>query len=58
MNAYKSGVSNRFELAEYLGVTEDYIEDALDYYKGKYGPYYAIDNYVVYFDPLIVLEKF
>jgi hypothetical protein len=58
VNAYKSGIRNRFELAEYLDVGEDYINDALNYYKGKYGAYYSIDNYLVYFDPLIVLEKF
>lgn len=58
VNAYKNGISNRYELAEYLGVTEDYIDDALNYYKGKYGPYYVIDNYAVYFDPLIIVEKF
>lgn len=58
VNAFKDGVRNRFELAEYLDVTEDYIEDALNHYKQKYGLYYKIDNYTVYFDPLIILEEF
>lgn len=58
INAYENGVKNRFELAEYLDVTEQYIDEALNYYKEKYGLYYEIDNYLIYFDPLIVLEKF
>jgi len=58
VNAYKDGVRNRFELAEYLEVTEEFINDALNYYKDKYGLYYEIDNYILYFEPLVVLRKF
>lgn len=56
INAYKAGVRNRFELAEYLDVTEEYIEEVLKYYSQKYGQFYVIDNYAVYFDPLAVME--
>jgi len=56
VNAYKDGVRNRYELAEYLGVIEEFIEDALNYYKEKYGLYYNIDNYIVYFEPLVVMQ--
>lgn len=54
--AYKSGVHNRFELAEYLEVTEEYLEEAIDYYKSKYGPYYQADGYMICFEPFGVLE--
>lgn len=56
INAFKYGVQNRYELAEYLNVTEEFIEDALKYYGQRYGPYVIIDNYVVYFEPLAVME--
>lgn len=56
VNAYKAGVRNRYELAEYLNVTEEFIEDALKYYNQKYGMFVQIDNYVVYFQPLAILE--
>lgn len=56
INAYKAGVSNRFELAEYLDVTEEFIEEVIVHYKLKYGLFYKIDNYVLYFEPLSVLE--
>ncbi|ABR47062.1 protein of unknown function DUF955 [Alkaliphilus metalliredigens QYMF] len=58
ISAYENGIRNRFELAEYLDVTEDYISDALNHYKDKYGLYYQIDNYTVYFDPLVIFKKF
>lgn len=57
VQAYKSGVRNRYELSEFLNVTEDFLQDALDYYKGKYGVYIEIDNYIIYFAPFGVLEK-
>ncbi len=57
INAFKYGVKNRYELSEYLNVTEEFIEEAIKYYKEKYGLYYQIDNYVVYFEPLAILER-
>lgn len=58
INAYKAGVRNRYELAEYLNVTESFIEEVITYYKQAYGSYMNIDNYVVYFEPLGILEVF
>lgn len=51
INAHKSGVKNKFELAEYLHITEDFLESAIEYYRGKYGITYQIDNYIIYFHP-------
>lgn len=45
------------ESAEYLDVTEEFLADALNYYKAKYGKGVCIDNYIIYFEPhLGVLE--
>lgn len=56
VNAFKHGVKNRYELAEYLNVTEEFIDEVIAHYKLKYGLFYKIDNYVLYFEPLSVLE--
>ena len=56
IDAYNAGVKNRYELSEYLNVTEKFIEEAITYYNESYGEYVKIDNYVVYFNPLGVLE--
>ena len=51
INSYESGVRDRYELAEYLGVTDQFLIDAIEYYKSKYGTYYEINNYIIYFSP-------
>ena len=58
ISAYKYGCRNRYELAEYLEVTESFLQEALNTYKEKYGPYTKVDRYVVYFEPLGVLELY
>ena len=58
VSAYKHGCRNRYEVAEYLGVTEQFLEEALCTYKEKYGVYVKIDHYVVCFEPLGVLEVY
>lgn len=56
VQAYHAGVTSRHELAEYLGVTEDFLQSALDRYKEKYGLYTTIGQYAIRFEPLGVLE--
>lgn len=53
VKAYQQGCRNRYEAAEYLGVTEEFLDDALKAYRSKYGIYAIIDNYIVYFEPAI-----
>lgn len=54
VSAYKYGCRNRYEIAEYLGVTEQFLEEALSTYREKYGLYAKIDNYMICFEPLTV----
>ena len=54
---FESGCRNRYELAEFLGVTEEFLQDAVEAYRQKYGICTTIDNYVIYFEPALgVLE--
>lgn len=53
LNAYKNHCSNISETAEYLGVTEEFMADALRYYRAKYGKGAYIDNYMIYFEPYL-----
>ncbi len=53
VKAYKSGCRNRFEVSEFLGITESFLNEALDAYRKKYGMCTKIDNYVIYFEPYI-----
>lgn len=57
ISAYKAGCSNAHEVAEYLDVTEDFLLEALNCYRHKYGTCTTFDNYTIYFEPNIaVLE--
>lgn len=58
VSAYKHGCRNRYEIAEYLEVTESFLQEALDTYKEKYGLYAKVDRYVIYFEPLGILEMY
>lgn len=58
IQAHNLHITNRFELADYLDVTEDFLEAALDWYKSKYGLYVSIDNFTICFEPLGVIEMF
>lgn len=56
-NALLSRVSSFAELADYFEVTEEFLSEALTYYKSKYGIFTTIDKkYVLYFEPLGILD--
>lgn len=58
ISAYRARCQNRHEFAEHLGVTEEFLQEALDCYREKYGSYTEIDNYMILFEPtLAVIEK-
>lgn len=59
IQGYRARCQNRHELAECLGVTEEFLQEALECYKEKYGITVMIDGYTIMFEPaLAVLEKF
>lgn len=58
IQAYKHRCQNLAEMAEYLDVTEEFLRDALDRYRSKYGKSVVVDNYVIFFEPgLAVMER-
>ena len=59
LEAFKHHCSNRYEIAEYLGVSEDTLAEALEYYRQIYGTGTMIENYFIQFEPhLQVYEYF
>lgn len=58
IRAYKHGCHSLYEAAEYLDVTEEYLKEAIDCYKSKYGEYVEIDNYVICFYPYLAVLEF
>lgn len=58
VEAYKYGCQSLHEMADYLDVTEDFLRDALEAYRLKYGHCINVDNYTVYFEPYLMVADF
>ena len=58
VRAFEHGCQNRFEIAEYLEVTEEFLEECIECYRNKYGICKQVDNYAVYFIPHLTIIKF
>ena len=56
IRAYEARCRNRYEISEYLDVTEEYLEEAIDCYKSKYGLCASVDNYIIYFEPFVIIK--
>ena len=57
IRAFETGCQDRFEVAEYLGVTDEYLCDCLEAYRDKYGIGTTVDNYYVMFIPHLAVGK-
>lgn len=51
IEAFEHGCQSRFEIAEYLEVTEEFLEECLACYRNKYGVGTTLDNYYIMFIP-------
>ncbi|WEZ09976.1 ImmA/IrrE family metallo-endopeptidase [Priestia flexa] len=54
VHAYHIGCQNRYEIAHYLNVTEEFLQETLDWYKQKYGTEVSFSNYFINFEPLLI----
>ena len=57
IRAYEQGCKNRYEVAEFLEVTEEFLEGAICEYRNKYGICTSVDNYIVFFIPQLAICK-
>lgn len=57
VRAFEHGCQNRFEIAEYLEVTEEFLEECIECYRNKYGICKQVDNYLIYFIPQLAIMK-
>lgn len=56
VQAHKDGIKNKYELAEYLNVTELFLEEALNRYQEEYGLLKKMGELTICFEPLGVIE--
>ena len=51
IKTYENNCKTKFEIAELLEVTEEFLDETLEYYSNKYGPFIQVDNYLISFIP-------
>lgn len=57
VRAYEHGCTASHEIAEYLDVTEEALQECIEFYRDKYGEYKIINNYTIYFIPYLAVFK-
>lgn len=57
IEAYEAGCTSAYNAADFLGVTEHFLKDAVDYYRSKYGVCVVVDCYIIYFEPSLGIMK-
>ena len=57
IDAYEYGCQSRYEIAEYLEVTDEFLADCIECYRQKYGIGTTVDNYYIMFIPNLTIGK-
>lgn len=58
ISAAKAGCRTQYEIAEYLDVTEEFLNEALATYRQKYGLGKLVDNYWICFIPNLQVYEY
>lgn len=56
-NAWEHGCRNQYEISDFLGVSEDTLTEALDFYRQKHGTGVWTGNYKIQFEPYLKIGK-
>ncbi|MFD2330633.1 ImmA/IrrE family metallo-endopeptidase [Cohnella sp. GCM10020058] len=56
ISAHSAGVRNRYEFAQFIGVTEDFLIQSLSRYQELYGLFTTFEGHMILFNPLMVIE--
>lgn len=57
IKAFEAKCINKFEVCEFLGVTESFFDEAIEFYKNKYGLSINVGEHTIFFNPSISVYK-
>lgn len=57
IKCFEYGCRNKYEMAEYLDVTESFLEEAIEKYHSIYGSFAVYEKYIIYFEPNLTVLK-
>ena len=58
VRAFDHGCRSRYEAARFLDVTEEFLDDTVNYYHERYGVYVQVGQHLVIFEPGLTIMKF
>lgn len=57
IRCFEAGCQSQSEMAEFLDVTEEFLKEALERYRQKYGICTSVDQYIIYFEPSLAVAR-
>lgn len=57
IRCFEAGCQSQSEMAIFLDVTEEFLREALERYRQKYGICTTQDQYIIYFEPSLAVVK-
>lgn len=54
--AFLKNLRTKDEISDFLGITENDLEEAIKHYKAKYGMFATVGKYTLWFEPRLVLQ--
>lgn len=55
VHAIKNGAIDKYEIAEYLNVTDAFLADAIKHHKSKHGLFYKHEDILISFEPTFMI---
>lgn len=57
IEAYEHGCGSRYEMAAFLDVTEEFLEEALERYRNRYGDGVRCGKHMIKFEPWLTVTE-
>ncbi|MEK4966360.1 ImmA/IrrE family metallo-endopeptidase [Cytobacillus sp. FSL R7-0696] len=57
IEAKEAGCLTKYEVIDFLNITEEFYEETIQFYFNKYGKYVHTDNHTIYFEPLNIVRN-
>lgn len=57
IEAFKARRTAPDEMADFLEVSPEFLQEALECYRSKYSPHVKVDNYILFFEPCLAVME-
>lgn len=57
VNAFEYGATSSYDIAQFLNITESFLEGCIKYFKKRYGISVELKKYHIFFEPYLTIHK-